>query len=198
MASDPRIRASDADRDRIAEALREHHATGRLNMEEFQERLDRAYAAKTLGELAELTGDLPAIDLYQLPIPADRRAAPPGYRRQLQVPGRLSPVWRAAWASWASLSLLLFVIWLLVGAGYPWFLWPVGTVGALMAARWISGAPPHDRGWRRQLRSDRHQLRGELRGQRHQARRDDRPPHDDVPDELPSDWIDPRRGEPGG
>ena len=51
MASDPRIRASDADRDRTAALLREHHAAGRLTAEEFNERLDKAYAAKTLGEL---------------------------------------------------------------------------------------------------------------------------------------------------
>ncbi len=56
MPSDPRIRASDADRDRAAEALREHHATGRLTVEEFQERLDRVYAAKTLGELDDADG----------------------------------------------------------------------------------------------------------------------------------------------
>ena len=67
MASDPRIRASDADRDRTAALLREHHAAGRLTAEEFNERLDKAYAAKTLGELDELLADLPAIDLYKLP-----------------------------------------------------------------------------------------------------------------------------------
>src|SRR5690349_8193164 len=50
MASDPKIRASDADRDRTAALLREHHAAGRLTAEEFNERLDKAYAAKTVGE----------------------------------------------------------------------------------------------------------------------------------------------------
>ena len=49
MASDPKIRASDADRDRTAAALREHLAAGRLTTEEFDERLDKVYAAKTLG-----------------------------------------------------------------------------------------------------------------------------------------------------
>ena len=69
MASDPRIRASDADRDRTAALLREHHAAGRLTADEFQERLDKAYAAKTLGELDELLADLPHVDRrrYQLP-----------------------------------------------------------------------------------------------------------------------------------
>jgi len=67
VPGDPRIRASDADRDRVASLLREHHAAGRLTAEEFHERMDRALEAKTLGELDELMTDLPAIDLYQLP-----------------------------------------------------------------------------------------------------------------------------------
>ena len=42
MASDTRARASDADRDQAAAALREHLAAGRLTTEEFDERLDKA------------------------------------------------------------------------------------------------------------------------------------------------------------
>ena len=66
MVADPRIRASDDDRDRTA-ALREHHAVGRLSVEEFNERLDKVYAARTIGDLDELLADLPGIDLYRLP-----------------------------------------------------------------------------------------------------------------------------------
>jgi len=47
--------------------LREHLAAGRLTAEEYHERLDLAYAAKTLGQLDELLADLPGIDLYELP-----------------------------------------------------------------------------------------------------------------------------------
>ena len=67
MAYDPKIRASDDDRDRTASLLREHHAAGRLTPEEFSERLDKAFAARTVGELDELLTDLPSIDLYRLP-----------------------------------------------------------------------------------------------------------------------------------
>ncbi|EGX58640.1 hypothetical protein SZN_16770 [Streptomyces zinciresistens K42] len=56
----PELRASDADRERVAEILREALAEGRLDMEEFGERLDAAYTARTYGELAPLTRDLPA------------------------------------------------------------------------------------------------------------------------------------------
>lgn len=55
----PEMRASDADRERVAEVLREAVAEGRLDMEEFQDRLDSAYAARTQGELAPLVRDLP-------------------------------------------------------------------------------------------------------------------------------------------
>src|ERR1017187_485280 len=73
MPSDPKIRASDQDRDRTAALLREHHAAGRLTLDEFNERLDKVYAAKTVGELDALMADLPAIDLYQLPDASLRR-----------------------------------------------------------------------------------------------------------------------------
>ncbi|MEY9878359.1 hypothetical protein ABH931_007886 [Streptacidiphilus sp. MAP12-33] len=54
------LRASDADRERVAAALRDAYAEGRLDVEEHSQRLDAAYAAKTLGELVPLTRDLPA------------------------------------------------------------------------------------------------------------------------------------------
>jgi Domain of unknown function (DUF1707) len=73
MPANPRLRASDADRDRIAALLREHYAAGRLDADEFSERLAAAYAARTMGELDELMTDLPAIDLYLLP---DRSVTP--------------------------------------------------------------------------------------------------------------------------
>lgn len=59
-ASAPVIRASDADRDAAAVRLNEAAGDGRLTLQEFSERLDRAYAARTRGELAPLTADLPA------------------------------------------------------------------------------------------------------------------------------------------
>ncbi|MEV6395199.1 DUF1707 domain-containing protein [Streptomyces sp. NPDC051907] len=56
----PAIRASDADRDRIADILRDALAEGRLDAEEHSERIDAVYRAKTLGELEPLVRDLPA------------------------------------------------------------------------------------------------------------------------------------------
>ena len=149
MASDPKIRASDADRDRTAAALREHLAAGRLTTEEFDERLDKVYAAKTLGDLDDLMADLPRTDLEQ---PADvslhgAAGGPPvpGQRPGGSIEssgGRFSPAWRAAWGSWLGITLLFFVIWLVSGAsGGLWFLWVPGIMGVLLLGRWISGAP---------------------------------------------------------
>jgi len=57
----PVIRASDGDREAVAAQLNEAVGDGRLTLEEFGERLDRAYAARTRSALAPLTADLPAI-----------------------------------------------------------------------------------------------------------------------------------------
>ncbi len=63
------MRASDAERERIAEVLREAVAEGRLDMEEFDERLGAAYAARTHGQLEPLVRDLP--------VPGSAAPAPP-------------------------------------------------------------------------------------------------------------------------
>jgi hypothetical protein len=55
----PDLRASDADRERVAEVLRDALAEGRLDMAEFEERLEATYQARTYGELAPITRDLP-------------------------------------------------------------------------------------------------------------------------------------------
>ncbi|MER6673160.1 DUF1707 SHOCT-like domain-containing protein [Streptomyces sp. NPDC000983] len=68
----PDLRASDADRERVAEILREAVAEGRLDMEEFEERLDATYKARTYGELTPITRDLPVgspVDLVKRPEP---------------------------------------------------------------------------------------------------------------------------------
>jgi hypothetical protein len=62
---DPNLRAADADRERVAERLRQGHAEGRLDIDELQERLERCYESKTLGELRELVSDLPRLDVEE-------------------------------------------------------------------------------------------------------------------------------------
>ncbi|TDT40741.1 uncharacterized protein DUF1707 [Streptomyces sp. BK208] len=68
MTDDAReLRASDADRERVAEVLREALAEGRLDMTEFEERLDATYKARTYGELAPITRDLPVGTVARAP-----------------------------------------------------------------------------------------------------------------------------------
>ena len=59
MGYDGTIRASDSDRERVVEVLRQAYTEGRLDLEEFDERTTAAYAARTWDGLRELTRDLP-------------------------------------------------------------------------------------------------------------------------------------------
>src|SRR4051794_41078715 len=54
------VRASDADRERVAKLLRDHYGAGRLSDEELAERVEAAYGGRSLSELEALTADLPS------------------------------------------------------------------------------------------------------------------------------------------
>lgn len=69
MAAGPDIRIGDAEREATAASLREHYSRGRLTNEEFQERLDATFAARTQADLAKITHDLPAANPYAAPWP---------------------------------------------------------------------------------------------------------------------------------
>jgi hypothetical protein len=79
------MRASDADRERIAQVLHKATAEGRLDIHELDERLVAVYAAKTYGELVPITADLvlsgvpqpPVVPQYQ-PAVSDRVGGQPG------------------------------------------------------------------------------------------------------------------------
>jgi len=139
VPGDPRIRASDADRDRATALLQEHHAAGRLTAEEFHDRMDKALDAKTLGEIDELLADLPAIDLYRLP-DASLRRIPPRAGQSLvpRDPGGASPArlppGAVAFGAWATATSALIAVWAVlavigVGTWFPWW--------ALIAIPWI-------------------------------------------------------------
>src|SRR3954463_12192945 len=55
----PEIRASDAEREYVVDVLRTHCSEGRIDLDEFSERINRVYAARTIGELNDITADLP-------------------------------------------------------------------------------------------------------------------------------------------
>jgi hypothetical protein len=72
--SDPeQLRISDADRHRVAEVLREAAGEGRLDLEELDQRLEAAYAAKVYADLVPIVADLPGAHLPA--VTASRAAA---------------------------------------------------------------------------------------------------------------------------
>ena len=102
VARTPSIRASDLDREHIAERLHRATVEGRLRTEELEERLEAAYAARTYGELDVLVCDLP-------PLPPARVATPATTAKPASKPDRVP-----AWAGLAAV-LTLFTL-LSVGA----------------------------------------------------------------------------------
>jgi Domain of unknown function (DUF1707) len=60
MAAGNEMRVGDAEREAAAAELREHYASGRLTLDELNERIDKAFAAKTRGDLNVLMTDLPS------------------------------------------------------------------------------------------------------------------------------------------
>ena len=81
------LRASDTDRERVADRLREAAAQGQITLDELDERLETAYRAKTFGELAPVTADLPAASA-PAPGTALAPAASPAASRIGGTPGK--------------------------------------------------------------------------------------------------------------
>lgn len=141
------MRASDADRDRTAALLREHHAVGRLTAQEFEDRLEKVFTAKTNADLDDLLRDLPAIDLYQLPSASIRPASRAVTRRRggsgldRRGDGPILPWSAAGWLTWTAASSLLLVLWAGIGiisggaAWLPWFLLIVIPWALIIARR---------------------------------------------------------------
>src|SRR5437762_167050 len=69
----PELRASDADRERVAEVLRTAAAEGRIDLHELDERLALVYAAKTYADLVPVTRDLPVTPVHIPALAPDRR-----------------------------------------------------------------------------------------------------------------------------
>lgn len=129
-ALNPSLRASDADRERIVEILRQHSVEGRLTSDEFEERMAAAYDAKTMGALAELTVDLP-VDLAE----HARQRAELAARNKPRKPLRKKA--REEASGLVSLGVVLTVVWFVSGAGYYWPAWPLGILAAITLARGI-------------------------------------------------------------
>jgi Domain of unknown function (DUF1707)/2TM domain len=127
------MRASDADRERTVEQLRRHHADGRLDLEEFSERMERAYTAKTLAELDELMTDLPRDAAPAAPAPAGSL----GVRR-----ARLRQSFYRSLATYVSVNAMLVGIWAFSGRGYFWPIWVMMGWGVAVVAQAVRALGP--------------------------------------------------------
>ena len=144
---EPHVRAGDDDRERVAATLGAHMSAGRLTLAEYEDRLAQAYAARTFGELAELTADLPRVPPAAAPAPSPAPVVP--------APPPPAPVLphehaQHAWRAWLSTSVIVLSIYLIVSLGnqdfdYFWPMWVIGPWGAaLLAQRIRGGARPRD------------------------------------------------------
>lgn len=87
MGSDNAFRASDADRDRVVEVLRDAYASGRLSLAEFDSRASAALTGRTWGDLRILTSDLP-MPPQRVPL----HLKPPARPHPGALPGGVGPL----------------------------------------------------------------------------------------------------------
>jgi hypothetical protein len=87
----PEMRASDADRDRVIDVLRAAAGEGRLTADEFEERTQAVLSARTFGELAAFTADLPAPGHYVPSAPGHYVPSAPGHYVPSTTPAAAPP-----------------------------------------------------------------------------------------------------------
>ncbi|MFJ8688283.1 DUF1707 SHOCT-like domain-containing protein [Micromonospora wenchangensis] len=163
-----RMRAADADREATAERLRVALEEGRLDLHEYDERLQQTYGAKTYAELDTVLADLPgptAAERSALtplvppapPVPGPGasvpdREVPPGppvagdtVVGKAVPPGTGSGRWPVeVWVPWLRVAALLTAIWAISSVGsrellFYWPVWALGPWGVLLLMRTAGG-----------------------------------------------------------
>ncbi len=127
------MRVSDTERQRVIEELRRHCAAGRIDVDEYAERIERALAATTLGDLDRVTGDLPMLRI------ADPGGSARDERRDRALLGapplrNWSPVTNRLAASLVvvlTVAVVMGAILLLVLGSWAW--------AAVLIAGWLAG-----------------------------------------------------------
>jgi uncharacterized protein DUF1707 len=125
------MRAGDADRQRVAERLRAALEEGRLDLHEYDDRVQRAYAAKTYGDLDGLLTDLP-VNVSQAIQPAVASA-------------RATRDWLGQiWGSWFAVLAVTTAVWVITcfasaGLQYYWPVWVAGPWGFFLVITTIGG-----------------------------------------------------------
>jgi hypothetical protein len=135
-----RMRAADSDREAVADRLKAALDEGRLDLHEYDERLARAYAAKTYADLQGLTSDLPGTVPPQRARLAPQPPAPGPAVGEVHKPG--GPPWVASYAGVVIVCVIIWAISCLATGDwiYPWPLWMLiplvlGIVGRLGGRR---------------------------------------------------------------
>jgi hypothetical protein len=113
-AYDAALRASDGERNAVADKLARHYAEGRLDEVEFKNRLDTAMTATTRGDLKGLFHDLPALQSEPPPPPPRHRRILPvlfGVAFLAIVAGATFPVYPLYHVPWLLIAIVGFVLW---------------------------------------------------------------------------------------
>jgi hypothetical protein len=163
------LRAGDADRHLVGDRLRDALNEGRINLTEYDERLQQAYNAKTYGELDKLLDDLPKVTPPQqgqivTTGTGDAIAAPTA---SAGPPEHQPKAWLAgSWGGWLRASLISTGVWaaIFITSGSTqgfWFIWVVVPFGAVCLAQTIRRLSGDDSGQRwRERRERRNRRRG--------------------------------------
>jgi len=138
MASRATLRASDSDRERVAERLREATGEGRLHTEELEQRLERALSSRTYGQLDALVADLPGA---RLAAPRERGLS------------RVRPALTLALSAVLAVAIVAAVLLAVSGVVAAWWLWALAgwwffgrrrcrPYGMRHRHRWYTSGPP--------------------------------------------------------
>jgi hypothetical protein len=108
------MRVGDAEREAVASQLREHYADGRLTLDELNERVDQAFAAKTRADLDAVQRDLPTTPRPAVNAGMTDSGSPgsSGYSQWNDAPGA-GPGFRPL----AAAAPLMAIVWLCVILG---------------------------------------------------------------------------------
>ena len=139
-----RMRASDSERQEVVEILKTALDDGRLRMDEYVERMEKAYEALTIGDLLLLHDDLPLTapparreSPAPEPVPQPMPPAPPPAPEPHGAFAELPTALKVLWTIWFAAVSINVVVWVLVGVTsaslpYPWPLWVAGPFGAAL------------------------------------------------------------------
>jgi hypothetical protein len=133
------MRASDRDRQEVVDRLSSAVEDGRLKMEEYVDRMGRAYQAVTYCELTPLHADLPAAAQAARQAPGRRAVAAPACVTPRGILAELPAGLKVLWTIWLAAVSVNVVVWALVSGttghlAYPWPVWVAGPYGAVLFA----------------------------------------------------------------